>query len=338
MKVYFSTVVRGAPVEQSGEFVAVDWGTKSVIHRDPIYPENPHIDDPNPRGNTRGARGIDILPNGRLLVSSYHSLYLYESDLKSRKQVTHPLMASLHENLLEGNSIWVTSTTLDAAIEIDWQTGRVLSQIWPREMPGLQKELNLAPMDIDKNADNRVLFLEQKHAKHPSHLHLNALARWHGDLYGLFHGFGAVVNLSRDHVMFRDPALKGAHNLIITDDGTAIVNNTYGREIRFYKLESGERLKVIDLMKIPPIRRLVSPAQELLYKARGAWNRAGFSYVANPMPFFVRGLDKVGDHLFVGFSPATVAQIDMHTGTLVDLFVYSRDLSVCTHGLRVDPK
>ena len=50
-------------------------------------------------------------------------------------------------------------------------------------------------------------------------------------------------------------------------------------------------------------------------------------------PLFVHGLDLVGTRLFVGFSPASIACIDLTTGDLVDQ--YSDDVRVCVHGLRL---
>ena len=54
-----------------------------------------------------------------------------------------------------------------------------------------------------------------------------------------------------------------------------------------------------------------------------------------PRPLFVRGLDRLGDLLFVGVSPATILCIDEHQGKLVDAYSYSQDVGVCIHGLRV---
>ena len=85
------------------------------------------------------------------------------------------------------------------------------------------------PPEIDKHAGNRTLYLGEEFIKHSGHLHLNMAMEWKGEIYALFHAFGAVVNLSQDRVMFRHPSLKGAHNLLILDDGTTIVNNAYKR-------------------------------------------------------------------------------------------------------------
>lgn len=69
MQIFFSTVVRAAPVEKGGELIQLDWDSKTVLSRIPIAPKNPKIIDPNPRGNARGGRGIVML-NDEIFVAS----------------------------------------------------------------------------------------------------------------------------------------------------------------------------------------------------------------------------------------------------------------------------
>ena len=103
-------------------------------------------------------------------------------------------MAGLHEIHASTNgSLWVSSTAIDAALEIDLQTGELKNQFWPREMPNIQQALNVEPLEIDKQIDNRDLFVSREHAEHPSHMHLNAIACWRDDVYALFNSFSGKV-------------------------------------------------------------------------------------------------------------------------------------------------
>ena len=49
----------------------------------------------------------------------------------------------------------------------------------------------------------------------------------------------------------------------------------------------------------------------------------------------LRGLDRLGDLLFVGISPASILCINRQSGALVDSYCYSDDVATCIHGLRV---
>lgn len=334
MDIFFTTILRGASVENGGEIIRLNWDEKKVVVRKPIFPENPAFDDPNPRGNSRGGRGVALLPDGRIAVASYHSIYLYSSDLSKREQITNGLLAGIHDlRLTDRGTLWVASTSLDTALELDMPSGKILQQFWPREMPGIQNELNLTPLEINKSADNRLLFLEEKHIRNTSHLHLNTAMEWRGEVYALLHAFGAVANLSQDRVVFRDPALKGSHNLVIRDDGVAIINNTYRHSVVFYDLKSGHLLREIMLTDFPEVRRLVTPTEKVLYYLRGMRNRLGFKHASNPLPYFVRGMKLLGDHLYIGLSPSAILKIEMESGKLVDRYNYSHSLASCVYDL-----
>ncbi len=96
MEVYFSTVVRPAASGQGGELVRLDWQTKEIKAALPIAATNPDLKDPNPRGNTRGGRGIAVIDD-EVWVASYHTLRVFDRDLRRRRDLTHPLMVGLHE-------------------------------------------------------------------------------------------------------------------------------------------------------------------------------------------------------------------------------------------------
>lgn len=153
MKVLFTTVVRDASIEQGGEFVALDWETKKILSRLPIFPKDPAIDDPNPRGNARGGRGIAILKDRRIVVSSYHTLYILNHEFEIIKSISHPLMSALHEVYCsDENHLWVTATAIDAALKVNLDTGQVVQEQWPRENAYFQAKLGLVSLDINKKS------------------------------------------------------------------------------------------------------------------------------------------------------------------------------------------
>jgi len=331
--VYFTTVNRGASVERGGEFVCLDWDTKTVRAKTAIFPASPTLRDPNPRGNTRGGRGVAVVGE-ELYVASYHTLHIFGRNLERRRDLTHGLFAGLHELHYTGNgSLWVSATAIDAALEIDVASGRIVRACWPRKSPRLQERWGLQPLVIDEEADNRARFLARAHQTHPSHLHLNAVATWRGATYALFNHFGAIVDLDSAEVVVEDPTLRGAHNLHIDEGGTAYVNDTLRRVVRVFDLVGRRQREVLALCDFEPLARLARSywiSDALICWAKRLGLRAP---VARPL--FVRGLYRLGHLLFVGMSPATIACINMQTYEFVDLFQYSRDVATCVHGLVV---
>nr|BAL58299.1 hypothetical protein HGMM_F55G01C27 [uncultured Chloroflexota bacterium] len=93
---------------------------------------------------------------------------------------------------------------------------------------------------------------------------------------------------------------------------------------------------VESLTKFPEVRRLVRYVQEFLYVTKGILRMVGFKKLSNPLPFFLRGMAAVDTHLFVGLSPATIVELDLESGRLVDFFNYSPDLAHTIHGLAVE--
>ncbi len=332
MIIYFGTVVRAAPVSEGGNLYKLDWEQKSIIRETPIVASDPSVDhDPNARGNVRGCRGICIA-NGQIIAADYHSLSFFDRDLKMQRKMTHGLMVGLHESQLVGSSIWLTSTTIDAAHKFRLEDGALEESFWPREQAEFQQSLELEPLDIDKTADNRLKFLAQSTFRGPSHLHLNAVCEFRGDVYALFHAKKLVANLSRGTIVIQDENLKHAHNLIMEEPGVVYINDTRRTVVRQYDLESGKQIRAINIRKMRGINSL------LLRSAARAIKESGISFFgskskATARPLYLRGLAITDEYIFAGFSPATIICIDKKTGKLVDYYFHSTDVRVCIHGL-----
>ena len=315
MDVFFTTVVRQAPVDEGGELVHLDWSSKKVVERIPLVPVNPSVDDPNPRGNARGGRGI-VRIGDLIYVATYHSLNLFDVSLKPKGRISHGLFVGLHELCDSGDTLWLASTAIDAAVGIDYK-GNLIDSWWARENPKLKQRLLLEPLPIDRNADNRLLWLQGKKMKGPSHTHLNAVAFRDGDLYCLLNSFGLVYNTVTDRIVVEDSSIIGCHNLVFIGN-RMVINNSRGKCIMVYTLD-GQLTREIKLLGYPEICAIhesvinVSPTKRVL---------------------FIRGLSPIDQsRILVGFSPATIVEIDLETGRLLDLFQYSQDVAVCVHGL-----
>ncbi len=334
MEIYFGTIVRAAAVNEGGSLVKLDWKSKTVLCEVPIVPANPTLDhDPNARGNVRGCRGIRVV-NGEVIAADYHTLNFFDRDLNLKRKMTHGLMAGLHEIDISGDSIWVSSTSLDAVLKYRIDTGALEDQYWPRETPEFQNELDIEALPIDKGVDNRETFLDSASFRGPSHLHLNAVCEYRGEVYALFHSKCVVANLTRGTIVIQDEKLKHAHNLIIEEPGVVFINDTHRAVVRQYDLASGTQTRAIDIKKMPGIKSLV------LRSALRALREMGVSFFssrrkATARPLYLRGLAVNDDYIFAGFSPATIARIDRRSGELVDYYHHSTDVRVCIHGLTV---
>jgi hypothetical protein len=359
MDVYIGTVHRGATVVAGGELVRIDWARKRVLAAVPIHPRNPSLEhDPNPRGNSRGCRGI-VFDGDHVVASDYHTLRFFDRELRPVRELSHGLMVGIHELHADGDgTVWVTSTELDAALRYDLRTGALLEAHWPREVEAFQRALGLTPLELDKAADLRAAMLSGQHLEHPSHLHLNAVATWKGETYALFNSFGAIANLTRAEIVIRDPRIVRGHNLVIREDGTTFVSDTHGAGVRIYDLHRRELVRALDLREHAVVRRVeaIAKATNLLqkpaYALRSLRNRAGKGVAGRlraavrapraaaasltrsiSKPLFVRGLALAGERLFVSFSPATVVCLDWRTGRLIDHFSYSWNVDLTIHGL-----
>lgn len=332
MIIYFGTIVRAAPVNQGGSLFKLDWDSKTIVREVPIVPSEPTIgDDPNARGNMRGCKGIQV-HNGEIIAADYHTLNFFDPELNLKRKLSHGLMIGLHETQVTGASIWVTSTTIDAALKYSLDKGVLEDQYWPREMPAFQKALDLEPLAIDKARDNRTAFLDNASFRGPSHLHLNAVCEFRGEVYALFHSKCVVANLSRGTIVISDNNLKHAHNLIIEEPGVVFINDTHRTVVRQYDLDSGHQIRAFDIKKMPGIKSLMMRTVVRALKETGI---AFFSKhrKATARPLYLRGLTLTADYIFAGFSPATIACIDRKTGKLVDYYFHSTDARVCIHGL-----
>jgi hypothetical protein len=361
MDVYIGTVHRGARVAAGGELIAIDWPTKRVRARVPIHPIEPNLDhDPNPRGNSRGCRGI-VFDDAAVVAADYHTLRFFDRELQPLRTVSHGLMVGIHEIYSDGDgSVWVTSTELDGALRYDLRTGALLEGHWPREVASFQRALDLVPLELDKAADQRAAMLSGEHLSHPSHLHLNAVATWKSEVYALFNSFGAIANLTRGEITLRDPRIRRGHNLVIREDGLAFVSDTHGAGVRCYDLARRELVRALDLREFAIVRRIEAIARadnwvnRVTYAARGLRridHRSVLQRVTGALrqpgaaaaklsqtiskPLFVRGLALAGERVFVSFSPATVLCIDWPSGRLIDAYSHSWNVDLTIHGLAV---
>ena len=250
-------------------------------------------------------------------------MLIFDKELKQVGKVSDYLFVGLHELFKRDHdkSLWVASTSIDAVVGIDYQGNRIGSW-WPRENRRLQQYLSLQPLAIDKTADNRILWLNDKEQKGENHMHLNAVAFHDDQMYVLLNRHGMVFNASSQEILIEDSSLIGCHNLVFIGD-QLLINDSLGMRVVAFSI-SGRKISEWSLLTYPEVKEI--------------YNRSLINAGQNMRTLFVRGLTSIdGQKILVGFSPATVVEIALATGKLVDIFQYSEDVAVCVHGLMAWP-
>jgi hypothetical protein len=330
MRVFLSTVVRGAPLEKAGELISLDWEKKTVLRRVPVFPSNPAVDDGNARGGCRGGRGIALLPN-ELFVASYHTLLGFDFNFNPTRTISNHNFAGLHEIKLVGDGIWASSTALGCVQKVGFD-GATREFWWAHDDPLVQREFSVGPLGVDKTRDNRLAYLENG-----SKVHLNNVEVSGNRVYVCFNNHGAIIRLFPTEVISRDPALKGCHNGLVTDGNEFIINDSHNHAVVVLDLESGRVKRRIDLAGFPPVAALMNlrVCRDISWRVR-LENFVRRQRVARAL--FTRGMCRLdATRILVGVSPATVLELDCQQGRLLGMCQLSESANECVHGLEAAP-
>lgn len=319
MIVYFDTVRRKRPVKQGGELVQLDWSTKKVLKKMMIFPADPDVEyDPNPRGNTRGGKGI-LVNGAEIFVGTYHTILVFDHHLNLKRKITNNLFSNIHEMCFAGKNIWVSSTTIDCAVLVS-PGGKSLKSWWPREEPLLQEKYGLFPMEIDKKADNRMRYVHAELEKKESHTHLNSVSTSGGNTYVLLNRLGVLVQIEPQiKIILEDQFLRGGHSPVVTGNGDQLILcGSFRKDILFYDLRKKSLIKKIHLLDFDEVGRLHKEYPD------EPFNKS----------IFVRGLEMIDPgRILVGIAPASILEIDINRNKLLDFYQYSRDVGDAIHGL-----
>ena len=332
-RVYFSTVERGGTSKGAGEFILVDFDTKKLRQSACSPDRSQDGRSESSRRWTWGTRHVGRRrPGLRGKSRSDPHLRPRPNELSS---VSNGLLVGAHEVYMERSGfLWVAATNADAVLEISLENGDCARSYWPREDPRLQDSLGLTAMELDKTIDNRALLVAARQKlQDPSHIHLNAVGSWKGEMHALFNELGVIVNLDQGRVVIEDKMLHLGHNLVVVDD-QLFTDSTQFRMVCQFDLPSGRMVRSIAVEDLPWVRKLAkSVAGPRLGRLSRKKVRPRPGGVA--MPLFARGLQVVGDIVYVGIAPATILCIDWPRGELIDSFQYSTEVNVAVHGLQV---
>lgn len=159
-RIVVTSAVRHAGNEAfSGYLRMVDLDSGAVLHTEPV-PESPWRSvDPNPRGGTRGAKGVSVHAD-RLVICNSDSVFVLDDRLSLVSTFSHRLAGAIHDVLAEEAGIWVTCTNADLLVRFTWDGEPAETWSW-RDDPALVRELgfgSLPPLDLSLDyRDPRVL-------------------------------------------------------------------------------------------------------------------------------------------------------------------------------------
>lgn len=353
MRLVFTTVVRQAPVAVGGWARVAEWPSGRLVAERTVAPFDPPVIDPNPRGNSRGGRGV-VVTRDAIVVANYHTLEVCDRELRAQRTFSHGNFAGLHEVRRRGERLLVASTAINAAAEVplaavlapagtDAAAPATVRFWWPTEEPAVCERLGVPTTAYpDKQADNRLRHLDLHNRGQAGHFHLNAVDA-DGDLiYALCNKPGAIVRLAGPgpmEVVLRHPLLEGAHNLEFIEPGRAWVVGTRSGLLLECDLGAGMVRPLIDLAATPFAQEVTRgaavprrwPWRLLPTRARAAASEA------TARPLFWRGLAVNDDWIFVGTSPAAILGFDRRTLAYRGVLRFASDVREIVHGVAIMP-
>ena len=122
-----STTQRYAPAhEPSGFLYVIDLEAWRIIQRATGF-ETPFREyDINLRGGMRGLRGICV-KDGEIAFANYATVFCFDTHWNLTRTFTSPLCSSIHEYLLDGDGIIITSTVNDHLLFLDVESKLIRS-------------------------------------------------------------------------------------------------------------------------------------------------------------------------------------------------------------------
>jgi hypothetical protein len=178
MRIAITTVVRGAPLRvPSGRLHVLDTESGEPPVTTPL-PESAFIErERNLWGGIRGGRGL-AAHGDRLALALNDRVMVLDRGWRVTASATAPSLGNVHDLLADGDGVWLTCTTSDLLVRMDWQ-GRLHTRWSWMDDPALRRDLGHRRTPIDRRRDLR----DPANRRHWHDVgHLNAIARDGDDL------------------------------------------------------------------------------------------------------------------------------------------------------------
>ncbi|HST26718.1 MAG TPA: hypothetical protein VLJ76_12090 [Gaiellaceae bacterium] len=154
-RVAVTTIGRGADLTSaSGNLRVVDLERSSVTFKVAVPESRWRAEDPNPRGGTRGGRGVAV-HDDRFVLGTHEDITVVDTHWNPVLRFTHPILSAIHDVVADERGMWVSCTRGDSVALLDW-SGRLVDW-WSLGLDRrLAKTLNLHLVRrFDPKADYR---------------------------------------------------------------------------------------------------------------------------------------------------------------------------------------
>jgi hypothetical protein len=344
-RIVVTSAVRHAGHERfSGYVRIVDLESGAVLHTEPV-PESPWRGvDPNPRGGTRGAKGVSV-HGDRLVVCNSDSVFVLDERLEPVTAFSHPLAGAIHDALAEESGIWLTCTNADLLARFTWDGELAETWSW-RDDPLLVRELAfdaIPPTDLTLDyRDPRVL-----QGGVTNVVHLNAVTRGTG---GLLLNFGRI--LSPDEVarrqrmarLGRAAARLGVVRKRKPETTTAPASAIPGSTAAIVELrdDGSTRVRATRTDVTVPNHNVIERGGTLLYndtnEGRLVVDEGSVAVPGDPS--FARGLAHLRDDTYLVGSqhPLAVHAVDITAGEVVETYELGGEENESVYAIAVLPE
>lgn len=310
------------PTERSG-FVYAVAPTPGASARIAAVPEALlRARDPNPRGGTRGARGI-ALGDGEIFVANFDTVHRYDSRWTLKHRISHPLCADIHDIALHDGALWVASTRNDRLLQFDMD-GRLIDALDPWCSGVVEEMFGIRRTGVDQPVDFRDPRSHESRAT--DRLHLNSFAFLpSGDRLLSFgqvrvngHCESALIRVRANggtDLVHRLPSVEvPSHNIALLPDGRILHARTGNGEVQIIGAEGSGPSRVT------PAGATNSPSETVLR------TRAGY----------IRGLCPIDNATVAVGIQNEVWIVDVHARRRVTRIKLSEDLRESVHSIVLD--
>ena len=263
-RVVVTSVVRYAvPNSMSGWLRVVDLEVGETVFST-LVPESVwRRHDPNHRGGTRGTRGVSI-HGDRLVIAGAERLYVFDTQWRLVAELTHRLMADVHDVLAGDDGIWVAATGCDALL-LYGRDGKLLETCALRDDEPLVDTLGrpghwLPPLDPTVDYRDPRIRMNVFDA-----MHLNGLARAQD---------GLLLSLGRVSTREEDVGRSGF--------SLYAVDVSRGERVAEYRLDGVEHEAVYAVCTLPG--RFATPRPPAAADPYSFWKRAALLTTVTPIP------------------------------------------------------